>query len=151
MKRIAFLITVFVLLGVASSALARIPEPPKKEEPVAVVSRDGQTPYIEYVKGSFGGPWWNDGWLWVYPGQSFRISWKAGDVRWCNRWSLDPNFKGPSRARGEYWARLYKPNPNSAHGGWVFGLTCGNGVAPNTVARIWVKVRTTPPKEVRKG
>lgn len=136
------LVIFVILLGMGGSAFARIPEPKPETVVSGVTSRDGQSPYIQYIRGSFGGPWWNDDWLWVHPGQAFRIAWSAGEVRWCNKWSLDLQFQGPAHARGEYWTWLYGPNPNSAHGGWVFGLTCGNGVAPNTVARIWVKVVT---------
>ena len=134
MKRLAFSVLLslsFILttgLTAANSAQSKTPV-------------TWSSPYIQYVRGSFGGSLWSDGWLWVSPGQSFRITWKAGDAKWCNKWSEDLKFKGPARFRGEYWTRLYEPNPNSAHGGWVFGLTCGNGATPNAVARIWVKVR----------
>ncbi len=104
--------------------------------------RDGQPPHIEYLRGGFGGPYWSEGWLWVRPDQLFRLFWKADNVRWCNKWG---NFQGLSRASasGAYRMRLYGANPNSAHGGWVFGLTCGNGDAtPNAVVSIWVKVVT---------
>jgi len=127
-----FLIVILFFLLIGNISWGRISGHPS--------SREGSPPYIEFVKGSFGGPYYATGWLWVRPGQVFRIAWSAGDVRWCEKWSLDPGFRGPARARGEYWTRLYGPNPHASHGGWVFGLTCGNGVAPNAVARIWVKV-----------
>ena len=149
MKRklsIAATLLLLVLAGSASSG-AKIPEPSAYSKalptaPAALKSRDGQTPSIDFIRGDFGGPYWADGWLWVKPGQAFRINWRAdsGSVRWCNRWSLDPQFRGPTRSQGEYWTRLYGPNPNAAHGGWPFGITCGNGVTPNAVTRIWVKV-----------
>lgn len=137
-KMVIVAVSIALFLGVGGFASARIPEPPPLLK--NAVFRGDQSPYIEFVRGSFGGPWWIDGWLWTNPGRLIRIQWSAGDARWCNKWSEDPAFRGPARFRGEYWTRLYGPNPNSAHGGWVFGITCGNGTTPNAVARIWVKV-----------
>lgn len=130
-RKLTFAIVIVLLL-----ALTMIGTASTKSRPL----RDGSPPYIEFIQGSFGGPWWIEGWFWVHPGQTFRIHWQTGDVRWCNKWSNDPGFTGRAHARGEYWVRHSGPNPDSEFGLYVYGLTCGNGVKPNAVHRLFVKL-----------
>ncbi len=144
MKRKLFFATMLLLLvlgtsATAISASARIPEGSKHSNPPTALSMLPSA-HIDYIKVDFGGPWYMDGIATVRAGQKFRISWGTSAVRWCNKWSLDPQFKGIARGRGEYWTQLFAPNLDAATGLWEYDLICGNGQAPNAVWRILVKV-----------